>query len=143
MNSSTLEKGFSLFEMLVVLMVMGIIAAMGTPAIGRLMDSLSYRQQVREITSLIRYARLQAISSGEELRLNLDEGEDCIFKISGPVKESRDCGLEEDDVLVMKPGEVIFFPEGTATPGMITFEKGDRIKNIRIDLLTALPITQS
>jgi len=109
---------------------------------GILEDNLSFRAQSRKISSLIRYARLQSISSGEELLLTLDEGDECLFKLSGPFEESRECGLEEDDVLVMEPGEILFFPEGTATPTLITFEKGDRVKKIRIDLLTAMPVIQ-
>jgi general secretion pathway protein H len=143
MKNSDLQKGFSLFEMLVVMVIMGVIAAMATPAVGRIMDTLSFRGQTRKITSLIRYARLQSISSGEEILLTLDEGDECVFRISGLVEETRGCGLAEDDVLVMEPGEIMFFPEGTATPAMITFEKGERIRKIRVDLLTAMPITQS
>lgn len=143
MNSSVSQKGFSLFEMLIVLVIMAVIAAMATPAVGRIMDNLSFRGQTRKINSLIRYARLQSISSGEELLLTLDEGDECVFKLSGPVNESRSCDLAEEDVLVMEPAEIMFFPEGTATPAMITFEKGERVKRIRIDLLTALPIPQN
>ncbi|MBU0482375.1 MAG: GspH/FimT family pseudopilin [Proteobacteria bacterium] len=134
-------EGFSLFEMLVVLMILAVMAAMATPAVGRLADNLKFRSQTREISSILRYARLQAISRGGELRVTLDEGEECIFKLSGAVRETRECGLEEDDVLIMEPEEILFFPEGTATPALITFEKGERVKKIRVDLLTAMPIT--
>ena len=143
MNSSISQKGFSLFEMLVVLVILGVIGAMVTPAVGRIMDNLSFRGQARKITNLIRYARLQSIASGEEVLLTLDEGDECLFRLSGPINETRECRLAEEDALIMEPAQIMFFPEGIATPGMIIYEKGERIKRIRVDLLTGLPISQS
>jgi hypothetical protein len=81
-----------------------------------------------------------AVSRGEIVTLALPEEGDCLFVLSGAVEETRECDLGEEDVLTMDPGEIYFFPEGTATPALLTFEKGERIKRIRLDLLTARPV---
>ena len=141
-NISGTNTGFSLIEMLIVLVILGIMAGIAAPAVGRVMDNLKFRQQVDKYSAIMRYARLKAVSRGKMVTLKLVEEGDCVFQLSGPIEESRDCDLSEDDVLTMDPGEVYFFPEGVATPALLTFEKGDRLKKIRLDLLTARPVIE-
>ena len=136
------EQGFTLFEILAVMIIVAILAGISAPAIGRIMDNLRFRQQAGKFTAVLRYARLLAIGKGEVVRLRLSEEEDCLFVISGPVDETRECVLEEDDVLEMDPGEVFFYPEGLATPVLITFEKGDRIRRFSLDILTGRPVVE-
>jgi hypothetical protein len=128
--------------MMIVLLIIGIMAGISAPAVGRILDNLKFRQQVDKYSGIMRYARLKAVSSGEMVTLKLPEEGDCAFLLSGPVEEKRDCDLSEDDVLTLDPGEVYFFPEGIATPALLTFEKGDRLQKIRLDLLTARPVVE-
>jgi prepilin-type N-terminal cleavage/methylation domain-containing protein len=135
-------RGFSLIEISIVLVNIGNLAGIAAPAVGRILDCLRFRQQVSKFSAVLRYARLIAVSRGEIVTLALPEEGDCVFVLSGPVEETRECGLGEDDVLTMDPGEIYFFPEGIATPALLTFEKGERIKRIRLDLLTARPVSE-
>ncbi len=134
------RRGFSLIEMMVVLVILGIMAGMAGPALGRLLEGQRFRQQTRHFSAILRYARLLAVSSGETVRVHLDrEIDDCVFELSGPVEESKDCELRDRDILVMDPGDLYFFPEGYATPGTLTFTKGKRVSRLRLDLLTGRP----
>jgi prepilin-type N-terminal cleavage/methylation domain-containing protein len=134
------RRGFSLFEMLVALIILAIMAGMAGPALGRLLDGLKFRQQTRHYSAILRYARLLAVSHGETVRLRLDkEIEECVFELSGPVEVRKDCELQDQDILVMDPGDLYFFPEGYATPGTLTFTKGQRVARLRLDLLTGRP----
>jgi len=134
------RRGFSLLEMLMVLVILGIMAGMAGPALGRLLDGLKFRKQTGHFSAILRYARLLAISRGETVRLHLDSEVDvCVFELSGPVQERKDCGLQDQDILVMDPGDIYFFPEGYATPGTLTFAKGKRVSRLRLDLLTGRP----
>jgi prepilin-type N-terminal cleavage/methylation domain-containing protein len=135
-------SGFSLIEMMIVLMILGIMAGIAAPTVGRILDNLKFRQQTDRYSAILRYARLKAVSKGEMVTLKLVEEGDCVFQLSGPLEETRDCDLSEDDALTMDPGEIYFFPEGIATPALLTFEKGERLKKIRLDLLTARPILE-
>jgi prepilin-type N-terminal cleavage/methylation domain-containing protein len=137
---SAAPRGFSLFEMLVALIILAIMAGMAGPSLGRLMDGLKFRQQTRQLGAVLRYARLLAVTSGETVQLRLDrENEGCLFLLSGPVEESKTCELLDEDVLVMDPGDFFFFPEGNATPGTLTFSKGQRVFRLRLDILTGRP----
>lgn len=136
------EQGFTLFEVLAVMIIVAIVAGTSAPAVGRIMSNLQFRQQTEKFTAVLRYARLLAIGKGQVVSLKLSEEADCLFVISGPVDESRECRLGEDDVLVMDPGEVFFYPEGMATPVLITFEKGERLRKISVDILTGRPVVE-
>jgi prepilin-type N-terminal cleavage/methylation domain-containing protein len=134
------RRGFSLFEMMVVLVLLAIMAGMTGPALGRLLDGLHFRQQTRQLGAILRYSRLVAVSRGETVRLRLDrEIEESVFELSGPVDERREFKLQDEDVLVMDPGEFFFFPEGYATPGVLTFSKGEKVYRLRLDPLTGRP----
>lgn len=135
-------RGFSLFELMVVMVILGIMAGTATPTVGRIFDSLKFRQQVRKFSSVLRYAKVLAVSRGEVVGVKLAEGDDCIFLFTGPVEESRDCDLEEEDVLTMEPGEIFFYPEGVATPALLTFARGKRVKTIRLEMLTSRPVVE-
>jgi prepilin-type N-terminal cleavage/methylation domain-containing protein len=134
--------GFSLFEIMVVMIILGIMAATAIPTVGRVIDNLRYKQQVRKYSSILRYAGLVAVTRGEAVRLKLAEGDDCVFLLTGAIDESRDCQLGEEDVLTMAPAEIVFYPDGTATPALLVFEKGPRRQRIRLDLLTARPVVE-
>lgn len=135
-------RGFSLFELMVVMIILGIMAGTATPVIGRVFDSLKFRQQLGKYTAIMRYAKLVAVSRGGVVSLKLAEGDECVFELTGPLEESRNCDLGEEDVLTMDPGEIFFYPEGTSSHVLLTFAKGTRIKKIRLDMLTSKPIVE-
>jgi hypothetical protein len=128
--------------MLAVLVILGIMAGTATPTVGRIFENMRFRQQVQKFSSVLRYGKLMAVTRREVVALRLGEGGECVFEFTGAVEESRDCDLDEEDVLTMAPGEIFFYPQGTATPALLTFEKGERVKRIRLDLLTARPIVE-
>ena len=134
------RRGFSLLEMLVVLVLIGLMAGLAFPALGHLSDSLKFRQQTHRLAAIVRYARLLAISRNRTVHLRLDRQTDqAVFLISGPSEEQRDFPLGPKDILVMDPGDWYFFPEGTATPGTMTFRRGNQVAGLRLDILTGQP----
>src|SRR5436190_9681128 len=55
------ERGFSLVEVLIVVMIIGIMAMVGLPAIGRYFRNYQIRNAAREVAAEIQAARTQAI----------------------------------------------------------------------------------
>lgn len=134
------RRGFTLIEMLLAMALLGVMTVMAGLAMGPMLEQVRFRRQVERYAAIMRQARLLAITGGKPTRLALGgEGADCVFQLSGPVEESKECGLEDRDVLVMDPGVVTFFPEGSATPGLLTFTRSGRKALVRLDLLTGRP----
>jgi general secretion pathway protein H len=134
------SRGFSLLELMAVLVVLGFLAGLSAPAIGRYMDNLEFRKQVGEITAVLRYARLTAVAKGRKVELSLADEEGPALRLAGAVKELRLAGLDENSQLALEPAKIIFYPEGLATPGVLTFTRGKRRQTISVDPLTGLPI---
>ncbi len=134
------QRGFTLIEMLLTMALLGVMVVMAGLAMGPMLEKVRFKRQVEQYAAIMRQARLLAITGGKPTSLALGgEGADCVFQLTGSVEEKRECGLEDHDVLVMDPGVVTFFPEGSATPGLLTFTRSERKALIRLDLLTGRP----
>ncbi|MEW6427524.1 MAG: prepilin-type N-terminal cleavage/methylation domain-containing protein [Thermodesulfobacteriota bacterium] len=131
--------GFSLVEVMVVLFLVALIAAVTVPATGRFFDSLAGRRKEGAILANFRYARLMAIESGRQITATVgDEGRELRFE--GGLQETRDLGFTDEEILSMEPGAVVFYPEGMATVATVTFSGGRRTASWWIEPLTGLPV---
>jgi prepilin-type N-terminal cleavage/methylation domain-containing protein len=131
------KKGFSLMELLVVLVILGFMAGITAPSIGRFLDGLESKRQVGKILAAFRYARLMAVSEGKPVEVSLGEDQQ-ILQLAGAVKETRKFDLGEDDSLELDPALIFFYPEGHVTPGTIVFNKGEKKRSFTFDPLTGL-----
>ena len=130
--------GFTLLELMVVLVLLGVILAVTAPATGRFLDRLEGRKRERQIMAAVRYARLQAITSGQPVILQ-PEDDGRILAFAGGLEERREIDLAEGQRLVFEPASIVFYPEGMATPATITLTDDFRSRVIVVDLLTGLP----
>ncbi len=133
------EHGFTLFELLIVMIMLGMLAGVAAPATGRFLDSLSFRKQTTDFLSSMRYARLMAISKGKPVTVLYDEAQAALY-LSGAVQEERMFDLKEDAGFLLEPDTLTFYPEGQVSPGRLTVHKGRKRQEIDFDPLTALPI---
>ena len=137
------NRGFSLIELLVVLVLIGIMAGVAAPSVGRFLDTLEFRKQSAKVMATVRYARLKAITEGKLVVMTATEGDGSqALTLSGAVAEVRELELAEDATLELEPLELVFSPEGYATPGTLKLTSGDRSETITIDPLTALPMLE-
>lgn len=144
LRGNYLDRGFSLIELLMVLLLVGIMAGVAGPPIGRFLDSLEFKKQTSKIMATIRYARLKAVTEGKYLVMTATEGEEALgLNLSGAVNEVRPLELAEEATLEIDPLELVFSPEGYATPGTLVLTSGERSETIFIDPLTALPILEA
>jgi prepilin-type N-terminal cleavage/methylation domain-containing protein len=130
--------GFSLIELLIVLLLLAIIAAVTVPATGRFLGTISDRQKRQDIMATLRFARLMAISKGEPVDLRLGENGKTI-KLSGPIDKIWSFPFEEGEELSLEPEIVTFYPEGIASIGTLIYRNNRRVAAIVVDPLTALP----
>lgn len=137
------SRGFSLLELLMVLVLFGIMAGVAGPAIGRFLDNLDFRKQTAKIMAAVRYARLKAITEGKFVVMTAPEREAAQgLTLSGAVNEVRQLNLDEGATLEIEPLELVFSPEGYATPGTLVLTSGERSETILIDPMTGLPLLE-
>lgn len=71
-NPGGTQRGFSLIELIVVLVIIGLAAAVTAPFIFWTLERVEIRAAVKEIASSLRYARSVAISEKKEMRFYMD-----------------------------------------------------------------------
>ena len=136
------QGGFSLIELLTVLLLLAIITTVSLPATGRFLNTIADKKKQRDILAVLRYARLTAISEGQYVDVKVaDDGTS--LSLSGPVAETRSFSLGEGEFLTLEPELVTFYPEGIASIGTLTYHSDRREIRIVIDPLTALPLPAS
>ncbi|UCE66167.1 MAG: GspH/FimT family pseudopilin [Candidatus Zixiibacteriota bacterium] len=102
------ERGFTMLEMMIIVVIIGIVAALAAPTFFSAAPRLKARTEARNILNMIRLARSKAISDGAQYGVYLDTAgrQYLLFKdISSPDLMSYDNG----DSLVSGP--VSFSPE--------------------------------
>jgi general secretion pathway protein H len=134
--------GFSLLELLIVLMLMAIIAAVTLPIFGPGVSTTDLKRAAREVAAGLRLARSQAIAQRTEATLELDVAARQFRVLPDPRVHTMPEGIElklftaQRDLISDQVGAVRFFPDGGSTGGRITLAAGDRKFDVDIDWLT-------
>jgi general secretion pathway protein H len=134
-------KGFTLIEMIVVIVLIGIVASVVTFAFTRSLAGARIQAASGDLVAALRYTRGQAIVKGEQKVLLLD-----LEKMSylAPGKEERDLpkGMvmrlttAQQELTSDKAGGIRFFPDGSSTGGNIAVVLGEREWKINVGWLT-------
>jgi general secretion pathway protein H len=135
------QRGFTLLELIVVLVLVAAVVAMGASAMSRKMPGQQLRQDARGLAAQLRYTRAQAIASGESKLFTLDAktrewqaGEhrkgrlarDIAILATGARNEQQREGI----------AAVRFFPEGAATGGRFLLSHGEAAWQVDVQWLT-------
>ncbi|MFK7955838.1 MAG: GspH/FimT family protein [Lysobacterales bacterium] len=132
--------GFSLIELLVVLVLVGLLASLVGGSIFRNLDGVKTRQAGKNLVTALRYTRGQAIVTREEQTLEVN-----IEKRSFRPPDRDATVLPEGVDVTLKTaasdldatvGRVRFFPDGSSTGAQITLTAGSRSWLISVGWLT-------
>lgn len=142
MTTSAKSKGFTLVELLVVLIVIGLLVSLAPIALHRAIPSLELRTTTRELAAALRNTRGVAIRDNRETALTLDVDANW-YRLDGRKDEREipsDIELKLLTATVELEGEgagrIRFFPDGTSTGGQITLARDDDTYYILIDWLS-------
>lgn len=132
-------RGFSLLEMLVVLVIFGLASALVIPALGSLFTT-SVADVSRDLHAGLRQARGQAVLQQQPVRfwLDLDTHE---YGIAGQLRGDFpvDWGVQASVASLASEGRragFVFYPDGTSTGGALNLSAQGREFVLEVDWLT-------
>jgi general secretion pathway protein H len=135
-------KGVTLLELLIVLMLMGIVAALTVPAFRGGVSNTQLKSAAREIAAGLRLARGQAIAQKTEAILELDVTARAFRVLPDPRVHSLPTGIDiklftaASDLVSDRVGAIRFYPDGGSNGGRVTLAVGERKYDVDVDWLT-------
>jgi general secretion pathway protein H len=137
------HSGVSLIELLIVLAIMGAVAAIAIPMFGGTGASgTELRSTARQLAAGLRLARSEAVAQRRETFLSLDVA-GRRFKVDRhPEEHALPRAVElklftaQKDLVNEKVGSIRFFPDGGSNGGRITVASGERKYEVDVDWLT-------
>lgn len=148
------QTGFTLLELIVVLVLLGIIAVLVAPGLGGSLENAKLKTASRELLTALRVQRSEAIAQGRIITLrfagdesnyridgepvNLAEGLSVVYQAAtGAVSQ----GVQGPDVQgealpVTGNNDLAFYPDGSSSGALLQLRLGEGLRYIRIDWLT-------
>ena len=142
-RASEVARGFTLLELIVTLAVLGVAAAVVTPAIGRGTDALRARAEVAGFAATLRHARERAINVQRTHKVIVDPAAHRLAIIAAPAgdeeKEFRETRTLSSK-LTIEPAhggaEVTFDARGLASAASFKLTSGGIVYHVKVDPLT-------
>ena len=134
-------RGFTLVELLVVLLIMSVLLVAAPIAFDRVLPGLQLRSDARDVTRVLREARAQAIRTNREATVTVDVAERTYRLGDDGTPQRISVGVTvtlktaESELVEPDVGRIRFFPDGTSTGGLVSLERGGRTYNIAVDWL--------
>ncbi len=134
--------GFTLLELMVVLVLMAMVYAIAVPMISSVLPGTELKSAARELAAGLRQARGQAVMHKQQAALTLDV-ENHHFEISGdkhsyvlPPKLKISLYTAQSELSQGKVGAIRFYADGSSTGGRISVSLGERKYQVDVDWLT-------
>jgi general secretion pathway protein H len=135
------QRGFSLIEIIAVMVLLTIIATVVAMSFSKSMSSAKIEAASRDLVAALRYTRGQAIVRGTQAALDIDL-EHNTYQAPGKaiVQMPKDMRLQlvtaEIEQTGSTSGRIRFFADGASTGGHITVFMGQRRWQINVSWLT-------
>jgi type II secretion system protein H len=131
--------GFSLIEVILVLFVITLVAAVAAPIIGRTVDGVRMRTEVAGFSATLRHAREQAVATQRPHRVEINPAEHRLSVIAdeSDVRLTRSLGRQVS-VQAIPPLAltVSFEPHGVSSGGDFRLGTGALVYLVSVDPLT-------
>jgi general secretion pathway protein H len=135
-------SGVTLLELLIVLVIMGFVAALAVPVFHGGVSTTDLKVAAREVAAGLRLARGQAIAQKQQSVLEIDVTARAFRVLPDPRIHSLPAGIDiklftaASDLVSDRVGAIRFYPDGGSNGGRITLAAGERRYDVDVDWLT-------
>jgi prepilin-type N-terminal cleavage/methylation domain-containing protein len=141
------RRAFTLIEMMIVVAIIGLVAAMGVPSILQALRKDGMRKAVSDVKEVLGNARARAIFSGKTTEVIFHPVEKRLESVALP--DGVDIAMLDINLLdfgASDAARVRFFPNGTCDELTLVLHSGDEWQKITLEFSTALasvsPVTR-
>jgi general secretion pathway protein H len=144
-----MSRGFSLMELIVVLAILAVAAAVVAPSVGRTADGVRARAEVGAVAAFLRSAREQAVARRQALEVRADAATHAL--VVRPVGAEGEAAVQARRAVSPllriaadpPPARVTFFPHGMSSGArFVIAAPGPRAYVITVDALTGRVSTE-
>lgn len=141
MNARRAQSGFSLIELVAVLVLVGIALSLVSLAFTKSLDNAKVQAASRDLVAALRYTRGQAIVKGQQAALDIDL-ENNTYQAPGralvklPAQMHMTLLTADSEQTSATSGRIRFFADGGSTGGHISVLMGEREWRINVSWLT-------
>jgi general secretion pathway protein H len=137
-----MTKGFTLIEMMLVLVIAALMAGVAAPSLMPAITAARFRSAVDDVVSGLRFVRSEALIHGHESVFVLDIDHHA-YQLSGkrrnyllPDSIELELFTAEQERLGARQGGIRFYPDGSSTGGRITLTGAGRREYVDVSWLT-------
>lgn len=143
------SSGFTLIELVVVLILIGISVALVAPKISHSLERAHFQKDVRSVSAMLRLARSQAIAHKTPYTLSIDLDNYQVWVDAAQHQKAKEMKgmtrlpLSHTDTLRVKAhkhektsgtGTLVFYPNGSSGGGTIQMSHNGQQETIEIDV---------
>lgn len=143
-NRQSSRRAFTLIEVMIVVAIIGLMAAMGLPSMLRMIQKDGMRKAVSEVVTLLGDVRAAAILQGQTADASFYPADNRIDSSIGKSVTLPDgvameaIGINLLDFSESEMSRVHFFPNGTCDELTLVLHSGDDWRKITLEFSTAL-----
>jgi general secretion pathway protein H len=133
------EAGFTLLELMIVLGILAVVAAVAMPLLHRPAGDATLMATARQIASFMRVARATAIRDNADrlLTLDLERRRFWVGGVTAPAPIARGIAVDlvtlEKELVAGGQGGMRFHPDGSASGGQVVLTASGRRVTVELD----------